>query len=61
MEWQEAESTQVDPTQPESEPQQTVPSPVFKSTQNSQPDSVPIPQPPQRNQESVPVEPDQPT
>ena len=59
-EWQEAESTQVDATQPEPEPQQPVPSPIPKSTQNPQPYSVPVPQPPQPNQESAPVEPDQP-
>ena len=59
-EWQEAESTQVDITQLEPEQQQLVPSPIPESTQNPQPDSVPVPQPPQPNQESAPVEPDQP-
>ena len=60
-EWWEAESVQVDTTQPKSEQQQSVPSPVSESTQNRPPDSVPVTPLPEPNQEVALIEPSQPT
>ena len=59
-EWHEAESAQVDTTQPESEQQQPVPSPVQQWTQNPPPDSLPVTPPPEPNQEVAPAESAQP-